>query len=254
MPNDFLDTATQAARNAGRLLREHFGKPLVVDAATAHDIKLELDVRAQEMIASRLLSAYPDHALVGEEGVAGNAASRYRWIVDPIDGTVNYYYGIPHFCVSIALMEGEEAVAGVIYDPMREELWQAAKGAPATLNGKPARVSAREKLADAIVSVGFSKSRTTIASGLPLFERMIFRVRKCRAMGSAALDLAYVASGRLDAYIEESIGLWDMAAGNLIVACAGGEVRVRPAASNAERYSVIASNGRIDLDLPNTAS
>src|SRR5580700_6774753 len=158
--NPYLDAAAQAARFAGELLRQHFGAPLEVNAFEAHDIKLELDVRSQELITRRLLERFPDHALYGEEGIAGNQQSDFQWIVDPIDGTVNYFYGIPHFCISIALRERGEIILGVIYDPMRDELWQVERGGAPTLNGKPIHVSTRDKLSDATLSIGFSKTQT----------------------------------------------------------------------------------------------
>src|SRR5215213_9000054 len=153
--------AVEAARAAGRLLKENFGTTLDVNAFEAHDIKLDLDVRSQDLITRMLLDRFPDHAIYGEEGIAGNQASEFHWIVDPIDGTVNYFYSIPHFCISIALREKEEIVLGVIYDPMRDELWQVEKGRPATLNGAVISVSKRAKLADCVLSVGFSKTKET---------------------------------------------------------------------------------------------
>ncbi|MBC7822212.1 MAG: inositol monophosphatase, partial [Planctomycetaceae bacterium] len=213
------------------------------------DIKLELDVRSQELITKILLGRFPNHAIYGEEGLAGNQHSEFHWIVDPIDGTVNYFYGIPHFCISIALRHLEEMIAGVIYDPIRNDLWQISKGGTPLLNGKPCVVSPRIKLADAILSVGFSKTKATIDSGLPLFEKLVYRARKCRLMGSAALDLAYVACGRLDAYIEQVVGLWDIAAGQLLVEAAGGTVAVTNSVAIPDKYSIIASSGKIDLTV-----
>lgn len=242
-----LEVAVQAARAAGDLLKSNFGQSLDVNAFEAHDIKLELDVRSQELITSIILKHFPDHAIYGEEGLAGNQESEWHWIVDPIDGTVNFFYGLPHFCVSIALRKGGEIILGVIYDPMRDELWAVEKGGVATLNGQPCRVSSRNQLSDAVVSVGFAKNKSTIASGLPLFEKMISRVRKCRLMGSAALDLAYVATGRLDAYIESSVSLWDIAAGQLLVEAAGGKVVTTP--RDEHKISIIASSGNLDLNV-----
>jgi myo-inositol-1(or 4)-monophosphatase len=245
----YLETAIAAARAAGELLRTHFGKPLDVSQFLAHDIKLELDVQSQELITRMLLQRFPEHALYGEEGVAGNQASEFQWIVDPIDGTVNYFYSIPHFCISIALREREEILVGVIYDPMRDELWQVERGGPALLNGKPIAVSQRTRLSDAILSVGFSKTNVTITAGLPLLEKYAQRARKCRLMGSAALDLAYVSCGRLDAYIEQSVSLWDVAAGKLLVEAAGGDFKMTTREDAPNKVSVIASSGRIDLEL-----
>jgi myo-inositol-1(or 4)-monophosphatase len=247
--NTYLQAAVDAARAAGVLLREHFGTVLDVNEFAAHDIKLELDVRSQELITGMLLERFPDHAIFGEEGIAGNQASEFQWIVDPIDGTVNYFYGIPHFCISIALREAGVVLVGVIYDPMRDEMWQTARGSQAFLNGQPIAVSARTKLADAVLSVGFSKTKTTIAAGLPMLEKYVLRARKCRLMGSAALDLAYVACGRLDAYIEQSVSLWDVAAGQLLVENAGGQFEMQPLPDNPAKISVVASSGRIDLEL-----
>ena len=247
--SEYLTTAIEAARAAGRLLRENFGQTLDVNAFEAHDIKLDLDVRSQELITGILLGKFPDHAIYGEEGIAGNQASPFQWIVDPIDGTVNYFYGVPHFCISIALRKDGEIIAGVILDPMRDELWTAEIGEPARLNGQPCRVSARTKLGDAIVSVGFAKAKSTIDAGLPLFEKMVYKARKCRLMGSAALDLAYVACGRLDAYIESAVSLWDIAAGQLLVETAGGVIEVKAHPEKPDKISVLASSGVMDLNV-----
>lgn len=242
-----IETAIAAARSAGELLRANFETTLDVNAFEAHDIKLDLDVRSQELITRMLLDRFPDHALYGEEGIAGNQASEWQWIVDPIDGTVNYFYGVPHFCISIALRKGEEIQLGVIYDPMRDELWSVEAGGVPTMNGRPIQVSSRARLQDAIVSVGLSKTKTTIAAGVPLLARYVERVRKCRLMGSAALDLAYVSCGRLDAYIEQSVSLWDVAAGVLLIQAAGGKVEMTPRTDNPDKISIVASSGRLDL-------
>jgi len=244
---DPLDLAVAAARAAGVLLRTHFGTALNVNALEAHDIKLELDVQSQALITGMILDQFPDHAIYGEEGLAGNQSSPFHWIVDPIDGTVNFFYGIPHFCISIALREGSTLILGVIYDPIRDELWQVRKGEPAFLNGKPCAVSTRATIPEAILSVGFSKTKTTIDSGLPLFQDLVYRARKCRLMGSAALDMAYVASGRLDGYIEQSVSLWDVAAGILLVEAAGGTVKMETRPDNPDKFSVIATNGLIPV-------
>ena len=246
---EFFDTAIHAAREAGELLRNNFGTTLDVAELLAHDIKLDLDVRSQELITKILLGRFPDHAIYGEEGIAGNQESDYQWIVDPIDGTVNYFYSIPHFCISIALRHKGEIIVGVILDPMRNELWAAHKDGPATLNGVPCSVSKRTQLSDAILSVGFSKTKTTITAGLPVLEKMAQRARKCRLMGSAALDMAYVACGRLDAYIEQAVSLWDIAAGKIIVEKAGGKVEITEREDMKNKISVVASSGLIDLNV-----
>lgn len=246
---NYLEVATTAARAAGDLLRKNFQQPLRVNSTEAHDIKLAIDVETQELITRILLEEFPQHALYGEEGIVGDQSAKHQWIVDPLDGTVNYFYGIPHFCTSIALREKGEIIAGVIFDPMRDEIWTARKGESPKLNGKTFRVSTRATLAEAVLSIGLSKTSATIDAGLPLLQDMVRRVRKCRLMGSAALDMAYVACGRFDAYVEQGISLWDVAAGILLVQDAGGKIDMRPRADLKDRYSIVASNGVIDLGL-----
>jgi len=244
---DPLDLAVAAAQAAGKLLRSHFGTPLNVDAMETHDIKLELDVQTQALITHMILDRFRDHAIYGEEGIAGNQSSPNQWIIDPIDGTVNFFYGIPHFCISIAMREASVLQLGVIYDPMRDELWQVRKGGVPLLNGKPIAASKRPSVSDSILSIGFSKTKTTIDSGLPLFQDLVYRARKCRMMGSAALDMAYVACGRLDAYIEQSVSLWDVAAGILLVEAAGGSVKMEPRTDIPDKFSIVATNGILKL-------
>ena len=245
----YLDAAVEAARAAGDLLRQNFHRPLRVNSSEAHDIKLEIDVQTQELITNILLKKFPEHALYGEEGIVGDQSSEHQWVVDPLDGTVNYYYRIPHFCVSIALRFKGEIIVGAIYDPMRDELWIGQKGETPRLNGHPFRVSERADLAEAVVSVGLSKTGMMIESNVPLLQQMVHRARKCRLLGSAALDMAYVACGRFDAYIEQGISLWDIAAGWILIETAGGSVDVRPRTDMKDKYSIVASNGVIDLGL-----
>src|SRR5215813_2752709 len=245
----YLDAAENAARAAGKLLRENFQQRQRVKAVAPHDIKLEIDVQVQELISKLLLKEFPKHALYGEEGIVGDQSSEHQWIVDPLDGTVNYFYGIPHFCTSIALRLRGQVMVGVIYDPIRREMWKGQKGEIPRLNGNPFHVSDRADLAEAVISIGLAKTAETINTNFPLLQQMIHRVRKCRVLGSAALDLAYVACGRFDAYIETGISLWDIAAGWLLVENAGGTVDLRPRENIKDKYSIVASNGLIDLKL-----
>jgi len=245
----YLDAAEKAARAAGKLLRKNFGRPQRVNAVAAHDIKLQIDIQTQELITKLLLKEFPRHALYGEEGIVGDQSSEHQWIVDPLDGTVNYFYGIPHFCVSIALRLRNEVMVGVIYDPIRREMWKGQKGEISKLNGDPVHVSDRADLAEAVVSVGLAKTGETINANFPLLQQMVHRVRKCRVLGSAALDMAYVACGRLDAYIEQGISLWDIAAGWLLVENAGGTVDLHPREDMKDKYSIVASNGVVNLKL-----
>ena len=252
-----LDCAATAARAAGRLMRSEQAAPKKINSQSQHDIKLELDVRCQKLIEKILLRAFPASAVLGEEGVAGRAESQLRWVVDPIDGTVNFTYGIPHACVSIALQQRLPSrefstVIGVVYDPFCDELWSAARGGPARLNGKVIHTSRRSKLAESIVAIGFSKSEASLNDNLPVFNALVRRVRKIRMMGAAALALVYVASGRFDAYIESGISLWDIAAGGLILECAGGEFWHRPLPGGAQ-YDMIANNGLLRAKLERIA-
>ena len=243
-----LALATHAALEAGKFLHEHFGKIAKVDEECHHDIKLALDKESQELITRILLDACPGDALYGEEGIAGNQQSDRQWLVDPIDGTVNFFYGIPHFCVSIALRIRGEIVAGVIHDPMVGETWTVEKGGPAMHNGVPIQVSGRGKLEESILFVGCGKDGEAMRTGMERFARASLRARKMRMMGSAALGMAYIASGRLDAYVESRISLWDIAAGQLLVETAGGKVNLTPLADNSDCYSIVASNGRIPIE------
>jgi myo-inositol-1(or 4)-monophosphatase len=249
--SDFQTIAEKAARAAGALLRENFGNDQEVDAFEAHDIKLALDVRCQEVISEILLEAFPDHTVVGEEGDAGVENGEFQWIVDPIDGTVNYFYGIPHFCVSIALRQGGEGgdmLLGIIYEPMLDELWSAEKGKGGNLNGKPLAVSNRAEMKQAVVTVGFSKTDAAMDAGFERYKKIAYGVRKSRMMGSAALAMAYISCGRLDAYIEEVISIWDIAAGMVLIGEAGGKVDIVDSSVQPGKLSICSTNGLLPLD------
>jgi myo-inositol-1(or 4)-monophosphatase len=254
------NSAIRAARAVGVLMRRHQLGHKRAHSVSQHDIKLDLDVRSQKLIEKILKKAIPEAGILGEEGIVGDPDARYRWVVDPIDGTVNFAYGIPHACVSIALQQlaaspgpstyqdGYETLLGIVYDPFCEELWTARQGRPARLNGKLVRVSNRSKLDESIVSLGFAKSAENLQATLPYFVELVHKVRKIRMMGAAALALTYVASGRFDAYIERGIRLWDIAAGGLILECAGGNFS-RQAIPGEYAYRMLASNGRLGDQL-----
>ena len=242
-----LAVAVQAALAAGRVMHANWHQPKRVNSAEAHDIKLELDVQCQALIEKILAAAYPQVPVLGEEGSTGDVNAEYRWVIDPIDGTVNYFFGLPHACVSIALQHREKSVVGVIFDPFTNELWTTTKGQPTRLNGKIVRVSNRSELSDCVIALGFSKSKDNLAKSLPHLNRLARRVKKIRVLGSAALELVYVASGRLDAYIERTINLWDVAAGSLLVENAGGEFYTLPAPNGKLR--MCADNGKLRKKL-----
>jgi myo-inositol-1(or 4)-monophosphatase len=257
-------SAVQAAQAVGKLMRGQLHASKRANEVTQHDIKLELDVRSQKLIEKSLRSGFPEVAVLGEEGVAGDPGAEYRWVVDPIDGTVNFAYTIPHACVSIALQrrasrpgpsvyeDGFQTLVGVVYDPFCDEIWTAVRGSQARLNGKAIKVSKRRNLKEAIVSIGFAKTKESLEATLPYFVKLVHRVRKVRIMGSAALALTYVASGRFDAYIERGIRIWDIAAGGLIIECAGGEFWHKAVNGN-HTYRMVSSNGllRRALAVPN---
>lgn len=258
--NQAQAAAERAVQLVGALMRRCLLQTKRANQVTQHDIKLELDVRSQKLIEKTLLKAFPRTALLGEEGIVGDPQSNNRWVVDPIDGTVNFTYGIPHACVSIALQErsrrpgrrtyadGYDTVMGVVYDPFCDELWTAIRGGPARLNRNTIHVSRRRELEEAIVSIGFAKSKQSLDATLPYFNRLVYRVRKIRMMGAAALALTYVATGRFDAYIERGIRIWDIAAGGLILECAGGEFW-RESIPGDYAYRMIASNGLLRRTL-----
>lgn len=243
-----LETAIHAAQEAGKLLRANFHQDKTVDEALAHDLKLALDKESQDLITDIILKEFPGHAIYGEEGLAGDQSSEHQWIVDPIDGTVNFFYKIPHFCISIAKRVGDDLVLGVIYDPMVNELWTVEKGGQPTLNGNPVTVSAREKLEESILFVGCGKDENALQTGLDRFKKGSLRARKMRMMGSAALGMAYIACGRLDAYVEARISLWDIAAGMLMIEATGGKVTLTPHENNPDVYSIVATNGKIPIE------
>jgi len=265
-----LSCAVTAARAAGNLMRENLHRVKTINEATRHDIKLELDVRCQKLIERTLRRAFPTIPILGEEGIVGDPEAATRWVVDPIDGTVNFSYGIPHACVSIALQTGVpgsefgvprskpdagasfHSVVGVVYDPFTDELWTAIRGGRARLNGQPISVSKRAHLKESIVALGFAKQRFTMNRMLPTFDALIHRVRKVRIMGSAALALVYVATGRMDAYVEYGLRLWDIAAGGLIIESAGGEFWNEPV-KGQYAYRILANNGRLRSKLERLA-
>lgn len=243
-----LELTLHAAHQAGKLLKENFGREAEVDEALQHDIKLALDKESQDLIEAILIGARPDDAFYGEEGLGGSQGSSRQWIVDPIDGTVNFFYGIPHFCISIALRVDDEVVLGVIHDPIVGETWTVEKGGQPCLNGRPISCSKREKLEECALFIGCGKDEEALRIGLERFRKGSLRARKMRMMGSAALGLAYIATGRLDAYVESRISLWDIAAGKLLVEAAGGKVDLEPSPNHPDSWAIVATNGLIPIE------
>jgi myo-inositol-1(or 4)-monophosphatase len=244
-----LAFAVSTAREAGEVLRRHYGAVRDVQfKSSAVDPVTEADKASEALIAARLRSAFPDDRLLAEEGsgAEANTAAERVWIVDPLDGTANFMHGYPVFCVSIALHLGGQTVVGVVYDPLRDELFTAVRGQGAHLNGAPMSVSPTGELIRAMLCTGFAYDLDWRAENLPYWERFIALSQGVRRDGSAALDVAYVAAGRLDGYWERGIAPWDIAAGVLLVSEAGGAVtdyHGRPA--GAFTREIVASNGAL---------
>lgn len=242
----FLAAAVDAARRAGRLLLEEIGRARRIrHKRSVIDLVTEMDQRAEALIVERLLGAFPDHAVLAEESGATGGRSEYRWLIDPLDGTTNYAHGLPIFAVSIALERAGQVELGVAYDPCRDECFVAQRGRGATLNDEAIRVSPVEALDAALLVTGFPYDiRTTAATNLPEYAALSVRAQAVRRLGSAVLDLCYVACGRLDGFWELALGPWDMAAGGLIVQEAGGRVTdVHGGPWRLEGPGILASNG-----------
>ncbi|MDH7453251.1 inositol monophosphatase family protein [Luteimonas composti] len=225
-----VNVMVKAARAGGNVLLRHMHRldALNVVEKERMDYASEVDGQAEEAIVKELRRANPDYAILGEEGGAqkGNRGpSRYTWVIDPLDGTSNYLHGIPHWCVSIALCEGPEPLHAVVFDPLRNELFTATRGAGAQLNEKRVRVSERKDLPGAMLVTGFPpRERKRADAQLDCLKVLLRDVEDVRRTGSAALDLAWVAAGRCDAYFEAGVQPWDIAAGVLLVREAGGRV------------------------------
>lgn len=253
-PDQILNDISALARSAGGIILRHFAAPIPTSVkGTRSDIVTAADTEAEVCIVSALRARFPDHHIVGEEGGgqgAPAASAPYHWFVDPIDGTVNFAAKLPHFCTSIALATPErQPLLGVVYDPTRRELFTAVKGRGAALNGQPLRVTQTAGLNDAVVSTGFPYDKhTNPDNNLKEWAAFLKHIRGERRLGSAALDLCYVAAGRLDGYWEQQLNPWDVMAGMLIAREAGGTVTDYTGDANPQRLDkgrYVASNGRI---------
>lgn len=247
----YLEVAVEAAHLAGSYQRHRFTSLLEIDIKGDKNLVTEVDRESERLIVSHLLSFYPNQNIVAEESQYPQGDSLHRWIIDPLDGTTNYAHGFPWFCVSIALEAAGEIIAGVIYNPMHNELFTATKGGGAFLNGRKLQVSSRSPLQNSLLGTGFpydcASDPVNNFSNFICFQKM---ARGIRRAGAAALDLAYVAAGRLDGFWELKLKPWDVAAGFLIVQEAGGIVST----FDGSRYDVynnqiVASNGLIHNEM-----
>ncbi len=242
-----LKTAIKAARDAGQVLTRYYTSKLTIKTkSTDRDLVTEADIEAERVILSVIAASFPDHAIVAEEsGSTGHSA--YTWLVDPLDGTNNFAHGHPVFCVALALLHLDKVVLSVIFDPLRDELFTAEKGQGAFLNGESIRVSDCQDLTASIIATGFPYDRATNPqNNLAEFNRMMPLVQGVRRCGSAALDMAYVACGRIDGYWEHHLNPWDYLGGALMVTEAGGTVsNMQGEACTLETRSVVAGTPRI---------
>lgn len=236
-------TAEEAALRAGAVLAERFEQKRTIEFKGGIDLVTDADKAAEAVLIAFLREQHPYHAVLAEESGASAGSAAFRWVVDPLDGTTNYAHGVPHFSVSVAVEGPQGLLAGAVYDPLRRELYSAGRGEGATLNGKRLQVTQVASLSQALLASGFPYDvREKPAVPLGLFTHFVRLGQGMRRFGSAALDLAYVAAGRYDAYFETGLKPWDLAAGALLVQEAGGVVtHMDGAALTLERGDVMAS-------------
>ena len=247
-------TAAEAVLRAGKIQKAHFGQDVRIDKKGPIDLVTQVDIEVETMFRGMISERYPDHAVLAEELERDTQASnipQYCWVFDPIDGTVNYAHGLPIFCASLALEIDGIAEVAAVYDPMREELFMAERGQGARLNGVPLEVSDAEIVLDSMLCTGFPYDvHQTVNEVVGLFGDFVSNARAVRRLGSAALDLCYVAAGRFDGFWEQRLHPWDMAAGALLVEEAGGRVTdMKGQPFSSRTGSIIASNGRVHEEM-----
>jgi len=246
-----MEVAKEAARRAGGLLKERFGQGASYRLKSSHhDLITEGDRLAEQEILAQIREAFPDHGVLSEERPPEPSPSSYRWVIDPLDGTTNYAHGIPFFAVSIALEEDGQPILGVVYDPLREELFSALKGEGAYLNGRPIRVSSVQRVRESLIATGFPYRSELLERHLRYFKALLPEAQSLRRFGSAALCLAYVACGRLEGYWDLALHRWDLAAGYVLVQEAGGVVSdLSGGELPPDGRQLIATNGHIHSEV-----
>jgi len=244
-----LNIAVRAARAAGRLAVKSFNEPqhLEVESKGLHDYVTNVDKACEQVIISTILKSYPDHQILAEESGENGVQGDYQWIIDPIDGTTNFMRGIPHFCISIALAFKGSVQHAVVYDPVREEMFTASRGAGAQLNGYRIRVGGGKDLNGALLATGFPfRMKHFLPDYQTVFNKFFEQAADIRRAGAAALDLAYVAAGRYDGFWEAGLKIWDTAAGDLLVREAGGVVTDFGGGMNhAQSGNIVAASPRV---------
>ncbi len=256
---EFATKAAEIAAEAGALLRQFYERGVATEYKSEVDLVTEADRTSEKLLLDRLTAAFPGHGIFGEEGTRHSLDSQYRWYVDPLDGTTNFAHGFPQFCVSIGLEHrpagtpenGDgQLVCGIVYDPTRDEMFVAEKGKGAYLNGRRLHASAAKNVGESLLGTGFPSRSRHQNPNIHLYHEITMRSHGVRRAGSAALDLAYVAAGRLDAYWEWNLNPWDTAAGALLVAEAGGIIsRYDSSAFRLDSREVMATNGLIQSEL-----
>jgi len=251
----YLQPAIEIARAAGNVLREGVDNIAWVEHKGEINLVTEIDIKSEKLIKQELGKLFPDHEILAEESDApeneSQSRSRFKWIVDPLDGTTNYAHGFPMFCVSMALEVEGIVEVGVVYDPIREELFTVVRGDGAFLNGRPIEVSTETDLGESLLATGFPYDlRTSEVNNLDHWNSMIFRARAIRRAGAAALDLCYTAMGRFDGFWELKLHPWDVAAGGLIVEEAGGMLTdLAGGPHSIYSQETLASNGKIHSQM-----
>ncbi len=251
--------AAEIALEAGALLRSYFERGVATEYKGDVDVVTEADRASERLITERLTAAFPGEGIYGEEGVRQRIDSEYRWYVDPLDGTTNFAHGFPVFCVSLGLEhrpaglaagEDGELIAGVVYDPTRDDLFSAEKGQGAWLNGRRVGVSGTKQLAEALLATGFPSRKRHLSPNIHFYQELTLRSHGVRRAGSAALDLAYTACGRVDGFWEFHLNPWDTAAGALLVQEAGGKItRFDGAPFRLDSSEILATNGWLHEEL-----
>lgn len=245
---DFLNAAIEIAREAGQLLMAHRG--VAFELKGEHDLVTIADRASEKLVISRLQERFPDHGIYAEEGGRAALQAPLRWYIDPLDGTTNYAHGYPMWNVTLALAKGNEVIAGVVYDPLNRELFAAERGAGARLNGAPMRVSKAATLNDSLVSTGFPSRRRHQNINIHFYYQLAMVTHGVRRSGSAAIDLAYTACGRSEAFWEFGLNPWDMAAGTLLIEEAGGKVSgMRNEPFDLHGKYLLADNGLIHAEI-----
>ena len=247
---NYVDIAADIARESGALLAEMFKTPLEISYKRPSDLVTEADHRSEALIVERLHKHFPTHAVVSEEGGGQKIQSDYCWYVDPLDGTTNFAHKFPVFCVTLGLAYRDEVIAGVVYDPVREEMFTSEKGSGAFLNARRIRVSQTATLAESLLATGFPPFDNRHDHNVHLFFLFTHKSHGIRRPGSAALDLCSVAAGRFDAFWELRLNAWDKAAGSLLIAEAGGRVTdLAGGTMKIEPAEIFASNGLIHDEM-----